>query len=165
MSLLDASVKQALDAAGIEHKEFACDPALADTVAFCEAYGFTPNQSANTIIVAGKGNPVSYCACVIRADTRLDVNKAVCKQMGVKRASFASSEQTQSLTGMQIGGVTVFGLPADLRIYVDAAVLDNEEVVMGGGNRSSKVILNPAELKKQPNLMIVEKLAKDPSVT
>ena len=61
---------------------------------------------------------------------------------------------------MEIGGVTPFGLPEHLPIYVDAAVMGQREVVTGGGNSSSKVVLDPLELKKVPNLEIVEGLAK-----
>ena len=32
---------------------------------------------------------------------------------------------------MQIGGVTVFGLPADLPIWVDARVMTRERIVLG----------------------------------
>jgi len=161
---LDPAVETALHAADISYQAMECDPNLADTAAFCEAYGFTAEQSANTILVAGKPRdktlPLSFAACVVRADTRLDVNKAVCKQMGVKRASFASADQTKELTGMMIGGVTAFGLPDDIPIYIDGAVMEPPEVVMGGGNRSSKVILDPQELRKLPNVSIIDDLAK-----
>jgi prolyl-tRNA editing enzyme YbaK/EbsC (Cys-tRNA(Pro) deacylase) len=137
----------------------ACDPSLADTAAFCEAYGFSLGQSANAILVAGKADPKKYACCIVLATTRLDVNKAVVRQMGVKKASFANADDTQRITGMQIGGVTLFGLPTDIPIYVDAAVMDQPEVVMGGGNRSSKVILNPQELVKLPGVVVVAGLA------
>ena len=47
------SHEQALEAALAgrgEYKLFACDPALADTANFCAAYGFAPEDSANTSI-------------------------------------------------------------------------------------------------------------------
>ena len=37
-------------------------------------------------------------------------------------------------------------------------------VVMGGGNRSSKLLLNPNELTKLPNVVVVVGLAKPGSV-
>ncbi|HEV7454443.1 MAG TPA: YbaK/EbsC family protein [Candidatus Saccharimonadales bacterium] len=159
-TLLLPQVHRALGQAGIVHRELACDPALADTAVFCEHYNFALAQSANAILVAGKGDPKPFACCIVLATRRLDVNKAVCKQMGVKKASFASAEQTRAMTGMEIGGVTPFGLPASVPIYIDAAVMEQPEVVMGGGNRSSKVVLNPAELHKIPNVIIVENLAK-----
>jgi prolyl-tRNA editing enzyme YbaK/EbsC (Cys-tRNA(Pro) deacylase) len=160
MSALLKKAEDALGRAGLKYKAMDCDPALADTAAFCEHYGFTPGQSANAILVAGKADPTKYACCVVLATHKLDVNKMVCKKLGVKRASFAGGDVTQELSGMEIGGVTPFGLPEDIPIFVDAAVLGQPEVVMGGGNRSSKVVLDPRELSKFPGVEIVPDLAK-----
>jgi prolyl-tRNA editing enzyme YbaK/EbsC (Cys-tRNA(Pro) deacylase) len=160
MSILLGSVQAALDSLGLKYKVLDCDPSLADTAQFCEAYNFRLDQSANAIIVVGKGAEPTFCCCLVLATTRLDVNKVVSKLLGVRKASFASADQTKDLTGMEIGGVTVLGLPADLLIYVDAAVLVQKEVVIGGGNRSSKVILDPQELTKIPQVQVVDGLAK-----
>ena len=124
-------------------KILGCDPELADTAAFVEHYGFTLDQSANTILVASKKvEPTKYAACVVLASTRPDVNKAVCKLLEVKRASFVSGEETVAQTDMMIGGVVAIGIE-NLPIYIDQAVMDQEKVIMGGGNRSSKLLLDP----------------------
>src|SRR5581483_3403178 len=122
------------------------DPALADTAAFCAAYGVPPEDSANTIIVASRSEPPIFAACLVLATTRLDVNHAVRERLGKRKASFASAEATRALTGMEIGGVTVFGLPADLPIWVDRRVMERERIVLGGGVRSCKVVAAPAIL-------------------
>lgn len=158
MANLDEKVQAAVDTLGIVHEVLDCDPELADTAAFCEHYGKDPSQAANTIIVASKTDPMQYVVCVVLAATKLDVNKKVRELTGVKRWSFASAEQTLAVSGQMIGGVTAFGLPEDLIIYVDAAVMQQPEVIMGGGNRSSKLLLNPAELKKLPVVQVVEGL-------
>lgn len=159
-TLLHLKVQKALDAHDIAHEVFPCDPELADTAAFCEHYDFKLDQSANTILVASKKiEPAKYAACVVLATTKLDVNKKVCKLLEVKRASFANGEETVRLTDMMIGGVVAIGVE-DMPIYVDAAVMKQEKVVMGGGNRSTKLLLDPKELKKLPNVQIVEDLAK-----
>lgn len=160
MATLDAKVKAILGKYKVVHEVLECKPEWADTATFCEHYDKDPKQAANTIIIASKKiEPTKYAACVVLALDRLDVNKKVCQLMGIKRASFASAEQTSDLTGMMIGGVTVFGLPSDLPIYVDAVVMDQPEVIMGGGNRSSKLLLNPQELKKLPNVKVIENLS------
>ncbi len=159
MSKLQDKVQTTLDAWNMEYKVLECNSDLADTAQFCEAYGFGLDQSANAIIVVGKGAEPKFCCCLVLATTRLDVNKVVSKLLGVKKASFASAEQTKELTSMEIGGVTPFGLPTDLPIYVDAAVMAQQKVVTGGGNRSSKVVLRPEEFKKVPNLQIIDNLA------
>jgi prolyl-tRNA editing enzyme YbaK/EbsC (Cys-tRNA(Pro) deacylase) len=142
-----------------EHELFACDPALADTAAFCAAYGFAMEDSANTIIVVGKGAEPVYAACVVLATHRLDVNRAIKTRFG-RKASFASPEETRALTGHAIGGVTVFGLPATLPVWVDAAVMARDRIVLGGGSRSWKVIAPASILLTLPNVEVVDGLAK-----
>ncbi|MEX1344087.1 MAG: YbaK/EbsC family protein, partial [Candidatus Limnocylindrales bacterium] len=100
-----------LDATTIEYEIIPCDPELADTAAFCEHYGYAREDSANTIVVVGKADPPLFAACVVLATTRLDVNRAVRRRLGTRKASFAGPDQTRALTGMAIGGVTPVGLP------------------------------------------------------
>lgn len=159
-SILHPAVQKALDENKITYEVLECDPNLADTAAFCEHYGFSESQAANTILVASrKVEPTKYAVCVVLATSRLDVNKQVCKLLGVKKASFADAEATIKLTDMMIGGVTAFGT-TDLPIYVDAAVIGQKQVVMGGGNRSSKITLDPKELEKLKDVQVVDELAK-----
>jgi len=144
---------RALEEAGIPFERLECDPAAADTAAFCARYGFPAECSLNTIVVASRKEPRRYAACVVRASTLLDVNRTVRKLMGVPRVSFATAEETQALTGMTVGGVTPFGLPPDMPVYVDEAVLSLDYVVLGGG--SSKVKLDPKLLSRAPNVRFV----------
>lgn len=139
-----------------------CDPDLADTAAFCEAYGYTLDQSANAIVVVGKSEPRVYATCLVLATTRLDVNGAVRRRFGVKKASFASADETKEITGMQIGGVTPYGLPVGLPIWIDSRVMDVEHVIVGGGSRDRKLLVPPASLAALPGAEVVEDLAKLP---
>lgn len=158
--LLHPAVKNALDMTDIGVEVLSCDPNYADTAAFNEKYSFTPEQSANTILVASKKTePVKYAVCVVLASTRLDVNKTVTKLLGVRKASFADADTTKQMTGMEIGGVTAVGI-SGLPIYVDRQVMAQPEVVMGGGNRTSKIIIDPQDLTKLPNVTLVDDLAK-----
>ncbi len=142
-----------------EHELFACDPALADTAAFCAAYGFALEDSANTIVVVGKSTPPVYAACVVLATHRLDVNHAVRDRLGTRKASFASPDETRELTGHEIGGVTAFGLPEGMPLWVDAAVMARPRIVLGGGSRSWKVIAPSSILLTLPNVSVVAGLA------
>jgi len=117
------------------------------------------DRSANTILVASKGAEPTYVACVLLATTSLDVNNVVRREMGVRKASFARADPVRELTGMEIGGVTPFGLPAGLPILVDARVMEPDWIVLGGGNRSSKLRLAPDALRALPELHVIEDLA------
>ena len=122
-------------------------------------YGVDPADSANTILVSSKRPAGVTAACVVLATTRLDVNKKVCSELGVKKASFASAETTSRLTGMEIGGVTPFGLPDDMPILVDRAVMARPSIVLGGGNRTSKLRVAPGALLDVPGARVVDQLA------
>jgi prolyl-tRNA editing enzyme YbaK/EbsC (Cys-tRNA(Pro) deacylase) len=158
----DGWLRAQLDATGAEYEIVPCDPDLADTAAFCAAYGYALEDSANTIVVVGKSAPPRYAACVVLATTRLDVNRTVRHRLEVKKASFASAEDTAALTGMMMGGVTVFGLPLDVPIWVDGRVMRRSRVVLGGGSRSCKVVAPPGILRSLANAEVVDDLALDP---
>ncbi len=161
--LLHPAVAEALDRYAVEVEVMPCDPDLADTAAFVEAYDVPLDQSANTILVASKGAEPTYVACVLLATTSLDVNNVVRREMGVRKASFARADPVRQLTGMEIGGVTPFGLPADLSVLVDARVLRPAWIILGGGNRSSKLRVAPDVLRAIPTVRIVEGLATERS--
>ena len=136
------------------------DPQYGDTADFCAQYGYDLPHSANTIIVASKRGGTSYCACIVRACDRLDVNRCVRRLMGVSRASFATAEETMEITGMMIGGVTALALPDDLPIYADERLLEMDYIILGAGSRSGKVKMPPQELAKLAGLEFIEGLSQ-----
>jgi len=152
---VERRVVTVLDGLGVPYELQPIDPAFADTAAYCERYGVPLEHAANTIIVASKKEPRRYAACVVKATTRLDVNHAVRRLLETNKVSFASADETRALTGMLIGGVTVFALPADLPLYVDDKVMALEWAILGSGSRSSKVRVSPEALRRLPGVQVV----------
>jgi prolyl-tRNA editing enzyme YbaK/EbsC (Cys-tRNA(Pro) deacylase) len=161
--MIEERVVQILDRFGVPYELMQIDPAFADTAACCEKYGLPLDSAGNTIVVASKKEPRKYGACVVKATTRLDVNHAVRALLGTSKVSFASAEETKTLTGMMIGGVTVFALPPDLPIYVDDKLMEREWVILGSGSRSSKIKIAPEVFRRIPNATIVPNLALEVS--
>ena len=147
-----------LSAHGIEYTTIECDPTFADTQAFCEKYGYSADESANVILIASKKGVQKFAACMVLATCRVDVNKTARKKLGVSRISFANPDQTREITGMELGGVTPFGMPGHVPVWIDARVMDCQRIILGGGNRSSKIIMAPSNLLKVPNVEIVDGL-------
>ncbi|BCJ43642.1 YbaK/EbsC family protein [Actinoplanes ianthinogenes] len=138
------------------------DASLADTAAFCEAYGVTPAESANCVIVAGRrGEVTKYAACVVLATTRADVNGVVRRLLDVRKCSFAPMDEAVSLTGMEYGGITPIGLPADWPILVDSRVVATPHVIVGSGVRHSKIAVAGPALGALPGAQVIEGLAKE----
>ncbi len=155
----DPRVIATLDRAGVSYEVMACDPALADTAEFCRAYGVDPAQSANTILVSSRKPPGLNAVCVALATTRIDVNGLVRRRLGARKVSFAPAELTTEITGMEIGGVTVPGLPSTLPVWVDRAVADSLSVVIGAGSRSAKIRLAGDAIARLEGVEVVDGLA------
>jgi prolyl-tRNA editing enzyme YbaK/EbsC (Cys-tRNA(Pro) deacylase) len=158
VSIADA-VREHLEALGIPFKIIDIDPEYADTARFCERYGYLLEQSVNCILVTSKTGEKRYAACLVQATRKLDVNRTVRRLMGVRKASFATAEETVEATGMTPGGVTPFALPDGIPIYVDAPVMALDEIVLGGGGRSTKVEVTPQILERLENLEVVDGLS------
>ncbi|TDO55379.1 prolyl-tRNA editing enzyme YbaK/EbsC (Cys-tRNA(Pro) deacylase) [Kribbella sp. VKM Ac-2571] len=153
--LLAAPVRDALGelpayAAGI-------DPELADTAAFCAEYDVPMAASANCVVVLGKrGGEASYAAVLVLATDRADVNGVVRKHLGVRKISFAAQDDAVGSTGMEYGGITPIGLPADWPVLVDEAVVRAGSVVIGSGIRGSKILIEGTELAKLPTATVLD---------
>lgn len=160
---IERQVLATLDALGVPYEVHPIDPDHADTAVYCQRYGVPLDRAANTIIVASRKEPKQYAACVVKATTRLDVNHAVRRLMNVSRVSFASAAETVALTGMMLGGVTVFALPEGLPIYVDERVMALDWIILGSGSRSSKIRTSPEVFRRLPGATIVAGLATDAS--
>jgi prolyl-tRNA editing enzyme YbaK/EbsC (Cys-tRNA(Pro) deacylase) len=137
-----------------------CDPDMADTAIFCEHYKVPPENSANTILIKSKTGESKFALCVLLAPHRLDVNHTVRKKLGARKVSFASADETREITGMEIGGVTPFGLPDEMSIWIDDNVMQRDYIILGGGNRTSKLKVDPQILNLLPGVEIVSGLVK-----
>jgi prolyl-tRNA editing enzyme YbaK/EbsC (Cys-tRNA(Pro) deacylase) len=136
------------------------DPGLADTAAFNEAFGLPATAGANCVVVAGKREGAErVAACVVRADTRADVNHTVKRLLDVRKPSFLSMERAVEESGMEYGGITPVGLPEPWRVLVDARVPDMELAVLGSGVRRSKLLLPGSLLADLPGAEVVDGLA------
>ena len=154
-----AALRSLVDAPRLAVAEI--DPALADTAAFCAAYGSPLDGSANCVVVAGKrGDLTRYAACLVLATTRADVNGLVRRRLDARKASFAPMDDAVALTGMEYGGITPVGLPEDWPVLVDAAVAAAPAVVIGSGVRHSKLALPGALAARLPGAEVVDGLGR-----
>ncbi|MBC6457656.1 YbaK/EbsC family protein [Actinomadura sp. HBU206391] len=132
------------------------DPELADTAAFCERYAVPLEVSANCVIITTKrGGETGHAACMVLATQRADVNGVVRRHLGARKASFAPMDRATASTGMEYGGITPIGLPADWPVLVDTAVANEAYVVIGSGLRRSKILLPGKALADLPQAEVI----------
>lgn len=162
LHLVGAPVASALgswpSASGVAVVEI--DAVLADTAAMSEAYDVPVEASANCVVVAGsRAGDERVAACVVRADTRADVNNVVRRMLDVRKCSFLSTERAVSEAQMEYGGITPVGLPDSWRLLLDSRVVDIDVAVVGAGVRSSKLLLPGRLLAELPHAEVVDGLA------
>lgn len=137
------------------------DPDLADTAALSEAFDLPAEASGNCVVVGGRRDGEERVAgCVVRADTRADVNTLIRKRLDVRKASFLPMDQAVTESGMEYGGITPVGLPEGWRLFVDASLLDQPAVIVGSGLRRSKLVLPGPVLAELPRAEVVENLGR-----
>lgn len=159
--LLAAPVAEALRASGAEAFVAPIDPGLADTAAFCRAYDVPLAASANCVVVAGRrGEETRLAACMVLATMRLDINGVVRRHLDARKASFAPMEVAVGESGMEYGGITPYGLPAQWPLLLDPAVLEAPLVVVGSGLRRSKLLVAGKALADMPQAIELEGLSR-----
>ncbi len=136
------------------------DPSLADTAALTEAYSLPLTASANCVVVAGRrGGEERVAACVVRADTRADVNNVVKRLLDVRKASFLPVDRAVAETGMEYGGITPLGLPESWRVLISREAAAIDVAIIGSGVRRSKLLLPGSALTELPRAEVVDDLA------
>lgn len=138
----------------------AIDPDLADTASVVEVYDVPPESGANCVVVMGKRAGLErVAACMVRSDTRTDVNNVVRHTLDVRKASFLAHERAVAESGMEYGGINPIGIPAAWRLFIDSRVLDIDAALIGSGIRGSKLILPGRLLADLPAAEVIEGLA------
>ncbi|MEU6899372.1 YbaK/EbsC family protein [Streptomyces virginiae] len=137
------------------------DPAIADTGAFVAHYGQDLlGRSANCVVVAAKrGGATTLAACLVPSAGRADVNGAVRRHLGARKATFAPMDMAVELTGMEYGGITPLGLPDGWPVLVDPVVADMPYVLVGSGRRRGKLIAPGTLFAQLPGAELIEGLA------
>ena len=125
------------------------------------AYDLPATASANCVVVGGRRNGEErIAACVVRADTRADVNDRVKRLLDVRKASFLPQDRAVEESGMEYGGINPIGLPAPWRLLLDARVPEIEVALLGSGVRRSKLLVPGRLLAELPGAEVVVDLAR-----
>lgn len=140
---------------------FAIDPAVADTATLMDAYGLPLSAGANCVVVGGRREGEErVAACLVRSDTRVDVNSTVKRTLDVRKPSFLTMDRAVAESGMEYGAITPLGLPTGWRLLVDPAVPEMEVAIIGSGVRRSKLLLPGAVVVDLPGAEVVDGLGR-----
>ena len=83
---------------------------------------------------------------MVPGDTTMNL-KALAKASGEKKVRMATQKEAESLTGLQVGGISALCLlQKGFTIYADRSILSHDEVLVSAGKRGINLRLRPADL-------------------
>ncbi|WP_190972648.1 YbaK/EbsC family protein [Bifidobacterium tissieri] len=134
-----------------------------DTDLWCPKYGIPFATTGNVVVVhthKTRKAPPLFAAAFVTADSRADLNGLVKHTLEVSKVSFAPIAAAVEATGMESGGMSPIGLPAEWPLLVDRRILDIPRLYLGSGIRPSKLVVNGSIFNHIPGVSIVENLGK-----
>ena len=133
---------EAIDATGVAHR--VVRTAAARSAEESAALQGIPLEALLRTIVVRRGAD-DYVFVLIPAGRQFDWPK-VRTALGVKRLSLPDAEEAQAATGYVRYTITPFGSTHAWRVLVDAAVMTQPVVAIGGGARGVNLHLAPMDL-------------------
>jgi prolyl-tRNA editing enzyme YbaK/EbsC (Cys-tRNA(Pro) deacylase) len=122
--------------------------------AAAEAAGVQPDQIIKSVLFIVDGRPV----LVVTNGLMRIQRKRLADELALsrRRVKMADSEQVQAITGYPIGAVPPFGHPRMLETLLDQGVLQQAEVLGGGGETNALMRLAVPELRRVTDGRIVD---------
>lgn len=136
-------VTRALDALGVPYRFFRHPRPVHSLEQAASERGQQPEQIVRSILFRlAEG---SYVMVLIAGPGQISW-PALRKYLGQSRLTMASEEEVLAATDYPRGAVSPFGLPTPVRILLDTSVLEQEEISIGSGVRSTTVIMRREDL-------------------
>lgn len=141
----ETPVTRSLDRKGIRYRFFAHPGPVESLEQAARERGQRPEQIVRSILFRLGAD--DFVMVLVAGPSQIDWG-TLRKYLGVSRITMASKEEVLAHTGYPTGAVSPFGLPEPMRILVDEAVFEEDEVSIGSGVRATTVILSSGDLRK-----------------
>lgn len=145
-----------------EIKVVEIDPEFALGLSQYPQFEIPTETEVNCLVVEGKrGEEKKYAALLVPYGKKANTNATVKRPLDVSKVGFAPLETVLEQTGMEFGGIGPIGLPESWSILVDSQILQQDNIIVGGGMAHSKLLVPTNLVSQIPNVSILEGLAKD----
>lgn len=109
-----------------------------------EAMGVAPSQVYKTLVVLReRGKPLLV---MVPGGRQLDL-RLLARSVGEKKLRMATQREAESLTGLQVGGISALALlNRGFDVYIDSSADQLEQIYVSAGQRGVNVRLRVADL-------------------
>ncbi len=119
-----------------------------------DALGVDPGRVLKTLVVTTGGSAGDLVAAVVPVSTTLDL-KATAAALGVKRVALVDPRRAERATGARVGAISPIGIRGVRRLLLDASAAGHSTVLVSGGRRGLEVELDPADLARVCEALVV----------
>ena len=108
--------------------------------------GTNLEDAAKAIIckVEKRDGTYEFIQAVIPADKRIDLKK-IKRFLDSRNVALASPDEVLEKTGCTIGSVPPFAILFGIKMYVDEAILEREQIVFSAGTHNDSIMMKPQD--------------------
>ena len=145
---------RALEARKIPYEVFTFPPEVHSASGVADFVGLPHNQVYKTLVaLRPEGKPMLI---IIAGHRELDL-KRLAKAVGEKKVRMASHKEAESLTGLQVGGISALALlnrPFD--VFIDQPARELSHILVSAGKRGLNLRLAVDDLIRVTNARVIE---------
>ena len=147
-----------LEARKVSFETYTFDPDIHSADGVAEVLGLPAHQVYKTLVVVRpKGKPLLV---MVASDRELDL-KRLARAVGEKKLSMASYKETESLTGLQVGGISALALiNLGFDVYIDRAAVELSHILVSAGSRGTDLMLSVEDLIRVTRAKLVQATAE-----
>ena len=137
-----------LDSLDVEYSKHLYDYTKSGAVAAAELMGLPEHAMIKTLVM--ENNEKKPFIILMHGEKRTSL-KDLARQIGVKNVSSVSVKDAQRYTGYMVGGISPFGTKKELKVHVEATILDLKYLYINGGRRGFILGMTPEVLVQALN--------------
>jgi Cys-tRNA(Pro)/Cys-tRNA(Cys) deacylase len=147
---ITTNVTRLLDAHSIKYEAFETPADKLGALETAQFLGVDPNVVYKTIVVT-REKPRKPLLVVVPGDRRVDL-KSLAAVMGEKKVFLPTEHEAESLTGLQVGGISPLALiNKGFQIVIDSSAQALGEIHVSGGMRGLNIRLSVEDLARLTN--------------
>ena len=143
-----------LDARGVPYETYTFPPEVHSAEGVAQVVGVPVSQVYKTLVVVRKqGRPLLV---MIAGHRELDL-KRLARAVGEKKLRMASHKEAESLTGLEVGGISALPLlKRGFEVYIDQAATKLQRVLVSAGCRGINLGMTVEDLIRVTKAKVVE---------
>jgi prolyl-tRNA editing enzyme YbaK/EbsC (Cys-tRNA(Pro) deacylase) len=151
MSTVLEKIRAMLDEHGVAYRHLHHDPTPTSQDA-ARARGEPLKIGGKALLIKARD---AYHLFVLSAALKLD-SAAARRELGVKRARFATADELSAVTGLVPGSLPPFGEPIlPVPLYVDRSIMSNPRIAFNAGSLTDSIIMSVADYRRVARIRAV----------